>query len=168
MEFAQLEKARYSLRKFSDRPVEPEKLALVLEAARCAPTAHNNQPQRILVLRSKEALALAAPQCAPAAGERCHRAEKLLEEGLGFADALRQGEALPPAACTLLALGIRSGSGDTVIREIARRLTEEGENALREKAERVEPALVLAASVLVGIILLAVMLPLLRVMSALG
>ena len=31
-----------------------------------------------------------------------------------------------------------------------------------------EPALVLAASVLVGIILLAVMLPLLRVMSALG
>ena len=119
-------------------------------------------------LSGQEALALAAPQCAPAAGERCHRAEKLLEEGLGFAEALRQGEALPPAACTLLALGIRSGSGDTVIREIARRLTEEGENALRERAERVEPALVLAASVLVGIILLAVMLPLLRVMSALG
>ena len=68
----------------------------------------------------------------------------------------------------MLALGIRSGSGDTVIREIARRLTEEGENALREKAERVEPALVLVASVMVGIILLAVMLPLLRVMSALG
>ena len=119
-------------------------------------------------LSGEEALALAAPQCAPAAGERCHRAEKLLAEGLGFAEALRQGEALPPAACTLLALGIRSGSGDTVIREIARRLTEEGENALRERAERVEPALVLAASVLVGIILLAVMLPLLRVMSALG
>ena len=38
----------------------------------------------------------------------------------------------------------------------------------REKAERVEPALVLVASVMVGIILLAVMLPLLRVMSALG
>lgn len=55
-----------------------------------------------------------------------------------------------------------------MIREIARRLTEEGENALREKAERVEPALVLVASVMVGIILLAVMLPLLRVMSALG
>ena len=119
-------------------------------------------------LSGEEALALAAPQCAPAAGERCHRAEKLLAEGLGFAEALRQGEALPAAACAMLALGIRSGSGDTVIREIARRLTEEGENALREKAERVEPALVLAASVLVGIILLAVMLPLLRVMSALG
>ena len=56
MEFAQLEKARYSLRKFSDRPVEPEKLALVLEAARCAPTAHNNQPQRVFVFQSEQAL----------------------------------------------------------------------------------------------------------------
>ena len=62
--------------------------------------------------------------------------------------------------------GTLGGAGHSS--QIARRLTEEGENALREKAERVEPALVLAASVLVGIILLAVMLPLLRVMSALG
>lgn len=56
MDFAQLEKARYSLRKFSDRPVEQEKLDLVLEAARCAPTAHNYQPQRIYVLKSGEAM----------------------------------------------------------------------------------------------------------------
>lgn len=56
MEFAQLKKARYSLRKFSDRPVEQEKLDAVLEAARCAPTAHNNQPQRVFVLKSAEAL----------------------------------------------------------------------------------------------------------------
>ena len=51
-----LSAARYSLRKFSDRAVEPEKLALVLEAGRNAPTAHNFQPQRIFVLRSPEAL----------------------------------------------------------------------------------------------------------------
>ena len=59
MDFAKLAAERYSLRKFSDRPVEAEKLSAVLEAGRNAPTAHNNQPQRILVLRSKEALALA-------------------------------------------------------------------------------------------------------------
>lgn len=56
MDFATLSAARYSLRKFSDRPVEPEKLAAVLEAGRNAPTAHNNQPQRIFVLQSPEAL----------------------------------------------------------------------------------------------------------------
>ena len=43
-----------------------------------------------------------------------------------------------------------------------------GVRIYRGLAERVEPALVLVASVMVGIILLAVMLPLLRVMSALG
>lgn len=56
MDFATLSAARYSLRKFSDRPVEPEKLAAVLEAAHNAPTAHNNQPQRVFVLQSPEAL----------------------------------------------------------------------------------------------------------------
>ena len=55
MDFKELSRARYSLRKFSDRPVEQEKLDLILEAARSAPTAHNLQPQRVLVLRSAEA-----------------------------------------------------------------------------------------------------------------
>lgn len=59
MDFAALSAQRYSLRKFSDKPVEPEKLALILEASRNAPTAHNNQPQRIFVLQSPEALAKA-------------------------------------------------------------------------------------------------------------
>ena len=56
MDFEKLSAARYSLRKFSPAPVEEEKLALILEAGRNAPTAHNLQPQRIFVLRSPEAL----------------------------------------------------------------------------------------------------------------
>ena len=56
MNFATLSAQRYSLRKFSDRPVEAEKLSAILESGRNAPTAHNNQPQRIFVLQSREAL----------------------------------------------------------------------------------------------------------------
>ena len=56
MDFEKLAKERYSLRKFDARPVEPEKLELVLEAGRNAPTAHNLQPQRIFVIQSPEAL----------------------------------------------------------------------------------------------------------------
>ena len=56
MDFATLSAARYSLRKFSDQPVEAEKLAQVLEAGRNAPTAKNLQPQRIFVMQSPEAL----------------------------------------------------------------------------------------------------------------
>lgn len=56
MDFEKLAAERYSLRKFSDRPVEAEKLALILEAARNAPTAHNKQPQRVFVMQSPEAM----------------------------------------------------------------------------------------------------------------
>ena len=56
MDFAQLSAERYSLRKYSNRPVEEEKLSLILESGRNAPTAHNFQPQRIFVLQSPEAL----------------------------------------------------------------------------------------------------------------
>ena len=39
MEFLELAKRRYSVRKFDPRPVEEEKLQKVLEAGRVAPTA---------------------------------------------------------------------------------------------------------------------------------
>ena len=56
MGFMELAKARFSVRKFADKPVEQEKLDLLLEAGNIAPTAKNQQPQRIYVIRSKEAL----------------------------------------------------------------------------------------------------------------
>lgn len=60
MSFMELAKARYSVRAFLDKAVEQEKIDRILEAAKIAPTAKNNQPQRIYVLKSKEALAQAA------------------------------------------------------------------------------------------------------------
>ena len=56
MDLMNLLKERYSVRMFSDKPVEDDKLNQILEAGRVAPTAVNFQPQRILVLKSKDAL----------------------------------------------------------------------------------------------------------------
>ena len=56
MTFMDLAQARYSVRSYADKAVEPEKLTAVLEAANVAPTAKNLQPQRIYVLQSDEAL----------------------------------------------------------------------------------------------------------------
>ena len=50
MAFEELAKQRYSVRKYDSRPIEPEKMAKILEAGRVAPTACNFQPQRILVV----------------------------------------------------------------------------------------------------------------------
>ena len=52
--FLELAKERYSVRAYQNRAVEEEKIAKILEAARVAPTACNNQPQKIYVVRSEE------------------------------------------------------------------------------------------------------------------
>lgn len=52
--------------------------------------------------------------------------------------------------------------------EAARRLSEESEAALEARVNRVEPALVLVTSLLVGVILLSVMLPMMNIMAAVG
>ncbi len=54
MTFMELAKSHYSVRKFMDKPVEDEKLAAILEAGKVAPTACNNQPQKIFVVKSEE------------------------------------------------------------------------------------------------------------------
>ena len=56
MNFLQLAADRYSVRSFSDRPIEPEKMDNILKAGQLAPTAVNFQPQKIYVLKSKEAI----------------------------------------------------------------------------------------------------------------
>lgn len=56
MKFSELIKKRYSVRKYDQKKVEKEKIMEILEAGRVAPTAHNSQPQRILVLEKEENL----------------------------------------------------------------------------------------------------------------
>ena len=56
MSFLDLVKKRYSVRSFDTKKVEQEKVDLILQSARFAPTACNKQPQRILVLDEKESL----------------------------------------------------------------------------------------------------------------
>lgn len=49
MDFLGLSEKRYSVRQYSSRPVEQEKIDAVLKAASLAPTGCNNQPQRIML-----------------------------------------------------------------------------------------------------------------------
>jgi nitroreductase len=56
MEFLELVADRYSVRSFSDRPIEPEKMEKILKTGQLAPTAVNFQPQKIYILKSDEAI----------------------------------------------------------------------------------------------------------------
>jgi nitroreductase len=52
--FLELIKKRQSVRKYTSRPVEPEKLERCLEALRLAPSASNSQPWRVVVVDEPE------------------------------------------------------------------------------------------------------------------
>lgn len=53
-DFLNLVRSRQSDRKYSDKPVEKEKLLRCLEAARLAPSACNSQPWTFIVVNDKE------------------------------------------------------------------------------------------------------------------
>lgn len=55
--FIDIAKQRCSVRSYTGRKVEPEKLQQILEAAHVAPTAANRQPVHLLVVQSEEGLA---------------------------------------------------------------------------------------------------------------
>lgn len=54
--FLELAHNRYSCRSFSERPVEPEKIDALIEAAIAAPTAVDKQPWHLWVVESSEAV----------------------------------------------------------------------------------------------------------------
>ena len=116
----------------------------------------------------EEALGLSAGLVEGGARRRCEDCRKRLDNGEALSAALKASGLLPASQSRLLELGQRSGAGDASMEKIARDLSEEGEAALDAAVSRVEPALVLLCSVLVGLILLSVMLPLMHIMSAIG
>lgn len=56
MNFLELVKARYSARKYANRPVEAEKLDYIMECVRFAPSAVNFQPWRFRIVTDEAVL----------------------------------------------------------------------------------------------------------------
>lgn len=56
MEYYELIRKRYSVRRYQDKKVESSKLTQILEAARVAPTGCNKQPFKLIVCDNAESL----------------------------------------------------------------------------------------------------------------
>lgn len=56
MEFLDIAKTRFSVREYTDKKVEKEKLNQILNAGHVAPSAANLQPVRLLVVQEEEGL----------------------------------------------------------------------------------------------------------------
>ena len=64
MEFKELVKKRESVRMFNGEKVSDEVINNILEYGRLAPTAKNNQPEKIIVVKSEEGIKL-IDECTP-------------------------------------------------------------------------------------------------------
>ena len=104
----------------------------------------------------------------PSAAKRCEKCREQLQQGESLAHALGEADLMSPSSCRLLTLGMRSGTSDSVMEGIAARMLADAQENLERMIGKIEPALVLVTSFLVGVILLSVMLPLMDIMSAIG
>lgn len=80
MDFIELARRRYSSRKYKADKVEDEKIRSILEAGRISPSARNDQPVRVIAVRSPEGLKKLGEACniydAPLAFIVCADSEK--------------------------------------------------------------------------------------------
>ncbi len=56
MEVGEAIQERRARRKFDARPVEEDKIVLLIDAMRLSPSCNNNQPWRVVVAKDKESL----------------------------------------------------------------------------------------------------------------
>ncbi|MBO6108127.1 MAG: type II secretion system F family protein [Eubacterium sp.] len=104
----------------------------------------------------------------PKVAERYGRCLERLERGEPLAESFREERILDAAYCRILDLGAKSGTSDDAMAEIARRMDDAVQMDIERKVGKIEPTIVIITSVLVGIILIAVMLPLINIMSSIG
>ena len=88
--------------------------------------------------------------------------------GMGFAKAVEKAGLLSPVDSSVLETGIVSGNLDTVLDELTARTENEARYAIDKTVGAVEPAIVLVMAMIVGVMLVAVMFPLLGIMSAIS
>jgi len=92
----------------------------------------------------------------------------MLASGTTLSEAMRDSGILSARDSRMLSLGGRSGTTDTVIEDIARRAERNVEDSIDRIVSKIEPMLVIITSVIVGVILFSVMLPLVGIMTTIG
>ncbi len=99
---------------------------------------------------------------------KMEKAAALLEEGSDLADSLRDASIITGLNARMLSIGFRTGSAEDALKQIAVSEQEEADNRIQKAVGALEPTMTAVLSLLTGIILVSVMLPLLSVMANIG
>lgn len=100
--------------------------------------------------------------------DSARKGAEALDSGQDFMDVLRGMNVFSKRQMQMIAVGNRSGRLDEVMERIAKDSAEAAETAIETAVGRLEPTLVAVMSASVGLILLAVMLPLVGMLAAIG
>lgn len=104
----------------------------------------------------------------PAVRTKIERCQKLLADGLTFSDALVGAEIFTGVYARMVTVAFKTGSLDGVMQKLAERYEDEIDTQIGGIISILEPTLVAILSIIVGMILLSVMLPLMGIMSSIG
>lgn len=96
---------------------------------------------------------------------RLEKASALLDEGEAFSKALTDSGLFCGMEGRLISVSFYSGSSDETFRKLSRQYTEKSISLISQAVSVVEPTIVILLSLLVGLVLLSVMMPLLGILS---
>lgn len=101
----------------------------------------------------------------PIVKERLKKACELLGNGELFGRALTESELFGGMEGRLISVGLYAGAAEEVMEKLSKRYMEDSNERISRAVSVVEPAIVILFSLLVGLVLISVMMPLLGVLS---
>ena len=100
--------------------------------------------------------------------EKIAKTRALLEEGQGFFRSSFRSQIFDSLSTRMISIGCKTGAVDMVMKQISLQYSEDINERIFQLISKLEPTLVAVLSIIVGLILLSVMLPLMGIMSGMG
>lgn len=100
--------------------------------------------------------------------EKIDIVKKSILEGNNFAEGVKDGQIFSNVNNRMIAVGVKTGEIEMIMTRIADECEKKSEKKINEIISVIEPTLVIVLSLIVGLILLSVILPLMGVMATIG
>ncbi len=100
--------------------------------------------------------------------DKIDKCREMLLDGDSFPEALEKAEIFNSFYSQMIQVGFKSGSMDQAMKRVAERIEHDTQKRIYSLISVLEPTLVIILSIIVGMILLSVILPLMGIMSTIG
>lgn len=104
----------------------------------------------------------------PYMAARISKCKSLLENGIGFSEAILTSRIFSKTYASLITIGFRTGSMEQVMDRISKEYEDNIEQEINHFLSILEPSLVILMSLMIGFILLTFLMPLIGIMSSIG